>query len=47
LGLGRLYRKTGDPEKAQERLTTAAALFREMDMRFWLELAETELKKLG
>ena len=40
LGLGKLYRRTGDRERAQEHLTTATAMYREMDMRFWLEQAE-------
>jgi len=43
LGLGRLYRGTGDHAKAQEHLTTAVTLYREMDMGFWLEKAEAEL----
>ncbi len=43
LGLGELYRRTGDHVKAHEHLTTASAMYREMDMRFWLEKAETEL----
>ncbi|MFQ5947049.1 MAG: tetratricopeptide repeat protein, partial [Anaerolineae bacterium] len=47
LGLGKLYRRTGDRRKAQEHLATAAALLRDMDMRFWLEQAEAELKALG
>jgi hypothetical protein len=29
--------------KAQEHLTTATTMYREMDMRFWLEKAETDL----
>ena len=44
LGLGTLYRRTGKREQAHEHLTTAATMYREMDMRFWLEKAETELK---
>jgi hypothetical protein len=40
LGLGKLYRRTGDGVKAQERLTTARAMYREMGMAFWLEKAE-------
>jgi hypothetical protein len=32
---------------AQEHLTTATTMFREMDMRFWLEQAEAELKGLN
>jgi tetratricopeptide (TPR) repeat protein len=43
LGLGKLYRRTGDGAKAEEHLTTARAMYREMDMGFWLEKAETEL----
>jgi len=37
LGLGKLYRRTGKHEQAHEHLTTATAMYREMDMRFWLE----------
>ena len=40
LGLGKLYRRTGKREQAHEHLTTAATMYREMDMRFWLEKAE-------
>jgi class 3 adenylate cyclase/tetratricopeptide (TPR) repeat protein len=43
LGLGKLYRRTGDRAKAHEHLMTASAMYREMDMAFWLEKAETEL----
>ena len=42
LGLGKFYRRTGKREKAQEHLTTATTMYREMDVRFWLEHAETE-----
>jgi len=37
LGLGRLYRRTGQPEHARENLATAMTMYREMDMDFWLE----------
>ncbi len=47
LGLGALARKTGRGEQAQEHLTTATAMYREMDMRFWLEQAEAELRELA
>jgi hypothetical protein len=47
LGLGRLYRRTGKPEQAQEHLTTATAMYGEMDMRFWLEQAQAQLRGLG
>ena len=43
LGLGKLYRRTGDGARAQEHLTTAATMYREMDMNFWLEKAEAAL----
>ena len=43
LGLGTLYRRTGDDAKAKEHLTTAATMYREMDMSFWLEKADEEL----
>jgi DNA-binding NtrC family response regulator/tetratricopeptide (TPR) repeat protein len=47
LGLGTLYRRTGDRQQAQEHLTIATAMFREMDMRFWLEQAETRSRTLA
>jgi hypothetical protein len=46
LGLGKLYRRTGKREQAQDHLTTARTMYREMDMRFWLEKAEAELNGL-
>ena len=46
LGLGKLYRRTGKREQAHERLATAITMYREMDMRFYLEQAETELTEL-
>ena len=47
LGLGKLYRRTGKRDGAQEHLTTAATMYREMDMRFWLMQAETETTVLS
>ncbi len=47
LGLGKLYRRTGKRQEAQEAFTTAMTMFREMDMRFWLEQAEAEMGDLG
>ena len=46
LGLGKLYRRTGKRDQAQEHLTTATTMYREMDMRFWLEQAEKEMGEL-
>jgi class 3 adenylate cyclase/tetratricopeptide (TPR) repeat protein len=43
LGLGKLYRRTGRRDQAQEHLSTAATMYREMGMRFWLEQAEAEI----
>jgi tetratricopeptide (TPR) repeat protein len=40
LGFGNLYRRTGKGEEAREHLITATTMYREMDMRFWLEQAE-------
>lgn len=47
LGLGKLYRRTGKREQAGEHLIGATAMYREMDMRYWLEQAETETRELG
>ncbi len=46
LGLGKLYQRSGKREQTQAHLTTATTMYRKMDMRFWLEQAETELRKL-
>jgi tetratricopeptide (TPR) repeat protein len=43
LGLGKLYRRTGKREQAQEHLTTATTMYREMGMTYWLEQAEREM----
>jgi hypothetical protein len=40
LGLGKLYRCTGDRAKADEHLCSATAMYREMDMGFYLTQAE-------
>lgn len=43
LGLGRLERQTADRQAAEERLSRAATMYREMEMSFWLAQAEAEL----
>jgi len=43
LGLGKLYRRTGKREQAQEYLTTATTMYREMGMTYWLEQAEAQV----
>src|SRR5713101_2763889 len=45
LGLGRLYRRTGNQEEAREHLTTATTMYREMGMTYWWEQAEAEMKE--
>jgi tetratricopeptide (TPR) repeat protein len=47
LGLGRLYRRTGRRQEAQEHLTTTTTMYREMDMTYWLEKAEPEMSELA
>jgi tetratricopeptide (TPR) repeat protein len=47
LGLGKLYRRTEKREEAREHLTTAATMYREMGMRFWLEQAEAAMRELA
>ena len=46
LGLGRMYRRIGKQQQANEHLTTATTMMREMEMGLWLEKAEAELKEL-
>jgi tetratricopeptide (TPR) repeat protein len=46
-GLGTLHKRTGKRELAQDHLTIATTMYREMDMRFWLEQAEAEMKELA
>jgi class 3 adenylate cyclase/tetratricopeptide (TPR) repeat protein len=43
LGLGKLYRSADKRQEAQKHLKTAATMYREMGMTFWLEKAEAEL----
>jgi tetratricopeptide (TPR) repeat protein len=46
LAFGALYRRAGTRQQAREHLTTATTMFGEMDMRYWREQAEAELKEL-
>ena len=39
LGLGKLYERIGKYEQAREHRSIAAGMYREMDMRFYLEQA--------
>jgi class 3 adenylate cyclase/tetratricopeptide (TPR) repeat protein len=47
LGLGLLYLKIGKGEQARPELSAAIALYRAMDMRFWLPQAEAALALVG
>jgi hypothetical protein len=47
LGLGKLSRRSGKREQAQEHFATASMMYREMGMTYWLERATTELKELA
>jgi hypothetical protein len=44
LGLGKLYRRTGMREQAQEHLTTATTMYREMGMTYWIEKATQQFE---
>jgi tetratricopeptide (TPR) repeat protein len=46
-GLGELYRREGKGQEAQAHLSTATTMYRQMDMRFWLEQAEAALALVG
>jgi class 3 adenylate cyclase/tetratricopeptide (TPR) repeat protein len=43
LGLGKLFERAGKRAQAHEHLGAAATMYRELDMRFWLERAEAEV----
>jgi hypothetical protein len=46
-GLGWLYGQNGRGEQARVGLSAAIALYRTMDMTFWLPQAEVALAQLG
>jgi tetratricopeptide (TPR) repeat protein len=43
LGLGNLSQQMGRREQAQEHLATSTSMYREIDMRFWLQKAKAEM----
>ena len=47
LGLGKLYRRIGETEQAHENLAAATTMYREMEMGFWLDQAESEMMNSG
>jgi tetratricopeptide (TPR) repeat protein len=44
--LGKLFRKADRQEQAREHLASAATMYREMDMRLWLDHAEAEVRRI-
>ena len=46
LGLGGLYAKIEQREQARAELSTAIALYRSMEMTFWLPQAEAALAQV-
>jgi hypothetical protein len=47
VGLGKLYRRSGDLQMTTKHLNNGVTMMREMEMGLWLERAETELRELG
>jgi hypothetical protein len=45
VGLGKLCRRTDKREQARQHFSTATPMYREMDMRFWLEQAEAAMRE--
>jgi hypothetical protein len=45
-GLGMLYATSGQPEPARVELSAAMALYRSMDMTFWLPQTEAALAQV-
>jgi hypothetical protein len=43
LVLGQLYGRVGPREQAREHLALTTAMYRDMDMLFWLKKAEVEM----
>jgi class 3 adenylate cyclase/tetratricopeptide (TPR) repeat protein len=45
-GMGDLYRRTGEIEKARSELLSASELYRQMSMNFWLSKAQRSLSEM-
>jgi hypothetical protein len=45
--VGKLHWRTGKHEQAQELLASATTMYRDMDMWFWMEKAEAEMRELA
>jgi class 3 adenylate cyclase/tetratricopeptide (TPR) repeat protein len=46
-GLGKVYGQTSRRKEAREHFTSATTMYGEMDMQFWLERAEVEMRGLA
>jgi tetratricopeptide (TPR) repeat protein len=46
-GLAKLYRRTGKQQEAEEHLSIATTMYREMGMTYWQEKAEAEMRYLS
>jgi hypothetical protein len=46
LGLGELYQRTGKREQTRTHPTTAATMYHEMGMTYWLEQLESEMPRV-
>jgi tetratricopeptide (TPR) repeat protein len=46
-GLAKFYLRSGQRQEAEEHLTTATTMYREMGMTYWLEQAEAETRDLA
>ena len=46
-GLAKLYRRTAKRREADEHITIATTMYREMGMTYWLEKTETEMAQPG
>jgi tetratricopeptide (TPR) repeat protein len=47
LGLGKLYYRIGETERARESLLAAATMYREMEMDYWLNQGEADMINAG
>ena len=47
LGLAKMHRLSGKREQAHEHLTITSAMYREMNMTYWVEQATAEMRQLG
>ncbi len=46
LSIGSLLRRTGENDQARDHLATAMTMYHDMNMSFWLEKAEAEVRQL-